>query len=169
MLLSKRKKGLSVLLCAFQLHSPCAVSAFAEHTAPLSKAIAAQAVALDGTLFQKSGVISGGATDLKKKAQRWDEKVLDHLQARKEKLAEELKQGSMWDRRKENMLFFFVVSCAVNVFCGVAQGAFALRSFHESGLLARSYSITKLPPCRAATSWYFLWERGKTIVTCCCS
>jgi len=95
-----------VLLCAFQLHSPCAVSAFAEHTAPLSKAIAAQAVALDGTLFQKSGVISGGATDLKKKAQRWDEKVLDHLQARKEKLAEELKQGSMWDRRKENMFFF---------------------------------------------------------------
>uniref|UniRef100_H2YW09 Structural maintenance of chromosomes protein n=1 Tax=Ciona savignyi TaxID=51511 RepID=H2YW09_CIOSA len=52
-----------------------------------------KAVALDGTLFQKSGVISGGATDLKRKAQRWDEKVLDHLQSRKEKLTEELKQG----------------------------------------------------------------------------
>nr|CAB3266384.1 structural maintenance of chromosomes protein 1A [Phallusia mammillata] len=59
-----------------------------------------QAVALDGTLFQKSGVISGGATDLKKKAQKWDEKVLDHLQSRKEKLTEELKQ-EMKKKRKE--------------------------------------------------------------------
>lgn len=59
-----------------------------------------QAVALDGTLFQKSGVISGGATDLKKKAQRWDEKVLVDLQSRKEKLAEDLKQ-EMKGRRKE--------------------------------------------------------------------
>lgn len=32
-------------------------------------------VSLDGTLFQKSGVISGGASDLKAKAKRWDEKV----------------------------------------------------------------------------------------------
>uniref|UniRef100_H2YW08 Structural maintenance of chromosomes protein n=1 Tax=Ciona savignyi TaxID=51511 RepID=H2YW08_CIOSA len=59
-----------------------------------------KAVALDGTLFQKSGVISGGATDLKRKAQRWDEKVLDHLQSRKEKLTEELKQ-EMKKKRKE--------------------------------------------------------------------
>lgn len=34
-----------------------------------------QAVSLDGTLFQKSGVISGGAADIKAKAKRWDEKV----------------------------------------------------------------------------------------------
>ena len=53
-----------------------------------------QAVALDGTLFQKSGVISGGATDLKRKAQRWDEKILDQLQSKKEKLTAELKDGS---------------------------------------------------------------------------
>ena len=52
-----------------------------------------QAVALDGTLFQKSGVISGGTMDLMKKAQRWDEKVLDQLQSKKEKLTDELKQG----------------------------------------------------------------------------
>ena len=32
-------------------------------------------MSLDGTLFQKSGVISGGASDLKTKAKRWDEKV----------------------------------------------------------------------------------------------
>ena len=34
-----------------------------------------QAVSLEGTLFQKSGVISGGASDIKAKAKRWDEKV----------------------------------------------------------------------------------------------
>lgn len=55
-----------------------------------------QAVALDGTLFQKSGVISGGTMDLMKKAQRWDEKVLDHLQNKKEKLTDELKQGESY-------------------------------------------------------------------------
>ncbi len=34
-----------------------------------------QTVSLDGTLFQKSGVISGGASDLRAKAKRWDDKV----------------------------------------------------------------------------------------------
>uniref|UniRef100_A0A671LS92 Structural maintenance of chromosomes protein 1A n=1 Tax=Sinocyclocheilus anshuiensis TaxID=1608454 RepID=A0A671LS92_9TELE len=48
-------------------------------------------VALDGTLFQKSGVISGGASDLKAKARRWDEKAVDKLKDRKEKLTDELK------------------------------------------------------------------------------
>uniref|UniRef100_A0A8C7ZFW2 Structural maintenance of chromosomes protein n=1 Tax=Oryzias sinensis TaxID=183150 RepID=A0A8C7ZFW2_9TELE len=48
-------------------------------------------VALDGTLFQKSGVISGGASDLKAKARRWDEKAVDKLKEKKEKLTEELK------------------------------------------------------------------------------
>lgn len=48
-------------------------------------------MALDGTLFQKSGVISGGASDLKAKARRWDEKAVDKLKDKKEKLTEELK------------------------------------------------------------------------------
>ncbi|XP_063178267.1 structural maintenance of chromosomes protein 1A, partial [Chroicocephalus ridibundus] len=48
-------------------------------------------VALDGTLFQKSGVISGGASDLKAKARRWDEKAVDKLKEKKERLTEELK------------------------------------------------------------------------------
>ena len=51
-----------------------------------------KAVALDGTLFQKSGVISGGTMDLMKKAQRWDQKELDKLQTKKEKLTEDLKK-----------------------------------------------------------------------------
>ena len=33
-------------------------------------------VSLDGTLFHKSGVISGGASEIKSKAKRWDEKVV---------------------------------------------------------------------------------------------
>ena len=42
-------------------------------------------------LFQKSGVISGGASDLKAKARRWDEKAVDKLKEKKERLTEELK------------------------------------------------------------------------------
>lgn len=57
----------------------------------LSLSVCVQTVALDGTLFQKSGVISGGASDLKAKARRWDEKAVDKLKEKKEKLTEELK------------------------------------------------------------------------------
>ena len=62
-----------------------------------------QSVSLDGTLFQKSGVISGGASDLKMKARRWDEKMLNQLKARKEKLTEEMKE-QMKLKRKESEL-----------------------------------------------------------------
>lgn len=61
------------------------------NNADLFRVAASQTVALDGTLFQKSGVISGGASDLKAKARRWDEKAVDKLKDRKEKLTDELK------------------------------------------------------------------------------
>ncbi|XP_033004165.1 structural maintenance of chromosomes protein 1B isoform X4 [Lacerta agilis] len=48
-------------------------------------------VALDGTLFLKSGVISGGSNDLKKKARYWDEKEVNELKEKREKLMNELK------------------------------------------------------------------------------
>ncbi|KAM7114353.1 structural maintenance of chromosomes protein 1B [Molossus nigricans] len=48
-------------------------------------------VALDGTLFLKSGVISGGSSDLKYKARCWDEKELKNLRDRKTYLMQELK------------------------------------------------------------------------------
>jgi len=60
-------------------------------------------VSLDGTLFQKSGVISGGASDLKVKARRWDEKMLNQLKVKKEKLSDELKE-QMKQKRKESEL-----------------------------------------------------------------
>lgn len=42
-----------------------------------------QAVALDGTFYQKSGIISGGSLDLARKAKRWDEKHMTQLKASK--------------------------------------------------------------------------------------
>uniref|UniRef100_G1SY26 Structural maintenance of chromosomes protein n=3 Tax=Oryctolagus cuniculus TaxID=9986 RepID=G1SY26_RABIT len=48
-------------------------------------------VALDGTLFLKSGVISGGSSDLKHKARYWDEKELKNMRDRRGLLVQELK------------------------------------------------------------------------------
>lgn len=42
-----------------------------------------KAVALDGTFYQKSGIISGGSLDLARKAKRWDEKHMTQLKASK--------------------------------------------------------------------------------------
>ncbi|XP_060536430.1 structural maintenance of chromosomes protein 1A [Cylas formicarius] len=61
------------------------------------------AVALDGTYYQKSGIISGGSLDLARKAKRWDEKHVSQLKAQKEKLTEELREA-MKKSRKESEL-----------------------------------------------------------------
>ncbi|XP_029992403.1 structural maintenance of chromosomes protein 1B isoform X4 [Sphaeramia orbicularis] len=47
-------------------------------------------VSLDGTLFSKSGVISGGSRDLQRKAYCWDEKEMRKLKERKDQLMAEL-------------------------------------------------------------------------------
>ncbi|KAJ7391319.1 Structural maintenance of chromosomes protein 1B [Desmophyllum pertusum] len=57
-------------------------------------------VSLDGTLFQKSGVISGGVSDLKAKARRWDEKDVEALKSKRDSFLTELKELSK-HRRKE--------------------------------------------------------------------
>ncbi|XP_056370598.1 structural maintenance of chromosomes protein 1B [Oenanthe melanoleuca] len=57
-------------------------------------------VALDGTLFLKSGVISGGSSDLRVKARCWDEKEITKMKERRDSLINELK-GLMKIRRKE--------------------------------------------------------------------
>ena len=61
------------------------------------------AVALDGTYYQKSGIISGGSLDLARKAKRWDEKHLSNLKSQKEKLTEDLRDA-MKKSRKESEL-----------------------------------------------------------------
>ncbi|XP_009215763.2 structural maintenance of chromosomes protein 1B isoform X3 [Papio anubis] len=60
-------------------------------------------VALDGTLFLKSGVISGGSSDLKYKARCWDEKELKNLRDRRSQKIQELKD-LMKTLRKETDL-----------------------------------------------------------------
>ncbi|XP_056373472.1 structural maintenance of chromosomes protein 1B [Hyla sarda] len=60
-------------------------------------------VSLDGTLFLKSGVISGGSSDLRFKAKRWDEKEINDLKEKKDSLMSELKE-LMKVRRKESDL-----------------------------------------------------------------
>jgi structural maintenance of chromosome 1 len=57
-------------------------------------------VSFDGTLFQKSGLISGGSSELRAKARRWDEKHVDALRKRKEDLNEKLRE-QLKTRRKE--------------------------------------------------------------------
>ena len=59
------------------------------------------AVALDGTFYQKSGIISGGSVDLARKAKRWDDKQVSTLKSKKEKLTDELRQA-MKNSRKES-------------------------------------------------------------------
>ncbi|XP_071347064.1 structural maintenance of chromosomes protein 1B isoform X2 [Trachinotus anak] len=60
-------------------------------------------VALDGTLFAKSGVISGGSSDLRTKARCWDEKDMTRLRERKDQLTAELRD-LMRLKRKESDL-----------------------------------------------------------------
>ncbi|NWR72799.1 SMC1B protein, partial [Centropus unirufus] len=57
-------------------------------------------VALDGTLFLKSGVISGGSSDLRFKARCWDDKEINKMKERRDSLINELKE-LMKAKRKE--------------------------------------------------------------------
>ncbi|XP_043565217.1 structural maintenance of chromosomes protein 1B-like isoform X2 [Chiloscyllium plagiosum] len=60
-------------------------------------------VALDGTLFLKSGVISGGSSDLKFKARCWDEKEISQLKEIKEKLRIELRELMKMNRKEAEL------------------------------------------------------------------
>ncbi|XP_070559327.1 structural maintenance of chromosomes protein 1A-like [Ptychodera flava] len=62
-----------------------------------------KAVALDGTMFQKSGIISGGASDLKAKARRWDEKSLNKLKMQKNALTNESKELQKIKRKESEL------------------------------------------------------------------
>ncbi|XP_009510627.1 structural maintenance of chromosomes protein 1B [Phalacrocorax carbo] len=60
-------------------------------------------VSLDGTLFLKSGVISGGSSDLRFKARCWDDKEINKMKERRDGLINELKD-LMKIKRKETDL-----------------------------------------------------------------
>lgn len=61
------------------------------------------ALALDGTFYQKSGIISGGSHDLARKAKRWDEKHMAQLKMQKEKLTEEMKELVKKSRKQSEL------------------------------------------------------------------
>ncbi|XP_074926548.1 structural maintenance of chromosomes protein 1B isoform X1 [Chelonoidis abingdonii] len=67
-------------------------------------------VSLDGTLFLKSGVISGGSSDLKFKARYWDEKEMKEMKERRDRLVNELKE-LMKVKRKETDLKQLQAQC----------------------------------------------------------
>uniref|UniRef100_A0A3B3ZYL8 Structural maintenance of chromosomes protein n=1 Tax=Periophthalmus magnuspinnatus TaxID=409849 RepID=A0A3B3ZYL8_9GOBI len=60
-------------------------------------------VALDGTMFSKSGVISGGSSHLRSKARCWDEAEVKELKERKEKLAKELSELMKLSRKEADL------------------------------------------------------------------
>ena len=62
------------------------------------------AVALDGTYYQKCGFISGGSAELERRARRWDEKELHKLKFEKEKLMEELKEQHKKMRKESDLM-----------------------------------------------------------------
>lgn len=61
-------------------------------------------VSLDGTLFQKSGLISGGSFELRQKARRWDEKHMELLRKRKDHLTEQLKELIKIKRKEPELI-----------------------------------------------------------------
>ncbi|CAI2311822.1 unnamed protein product [Caenorhabditis sp. 36 PRJEB53466] len=59
-----------------------------------------RAVSMDGTLFQQSGVMSGGTADLRQKAKKWDEKVVKQLREKREQLTEKIADLQKHRRRE---------------------------------------------------------------------
>ncbi|XP_065059066.1 structural maintenance of chromosomes protein 1A-like [Rhopilema esculentum] len=57
-------------------------------------------VSLDGTMFERSGVMSGGLSDIRAKAKRWDQKHVDSLKRRRDKYVADIKELQR-ERRKE--------------------------------------------------------------------
>lgn len=60
-------------------------------------------------------MISGGASDLKAKARRWDEKAVDKLKEKKERLTEELKVPGMLGRGRIRPIerVSFILDCSL--------------------------------------------------------
>ena len=69
-------------------------------------------------MFAKSGVISGGAYDLQRKAQRWEEKEVDTLRTERDRLTENLKEA-MKKKRKgtwDTLTISIVLILSISIF-----------------------------------------------------
>lgn len=61
------------------------------------------AVALDGTLYTKSGLVSGGKMDLERKARRWGQKNVLKMKTKRNNLLEELKSVQSVTREESEL------------------------------------------------------------------
>lgn len=79
------------------------------------------AVALDGTFYSKSGLLSGGKMELEKKAKRWGEKNMVTMRKRKNSLMEELKKAQSIAREESemNILEAQVIILGKHLYAGV--------------------------------------------------
>lgn len=62
------------------------------------------AIALDGTYYQKCGFISGGSLELERRARRWDEKEIHSMKNKKERVAEDLKENVKRSRKEGDLM-----------------------------------------------------------------
>jgi len=60
-------------------------------------------VSIEGTMFETSGVMSGGLGDIKRKAKRWDNKQVDGLKKKRDQYLKEIKDLGN-ERRKDSNL-----------------------------------------------------------------
>ncbi|XP_074533996.1 structural maintenance of chromosomes protein 1B [Halichoeres trimaculatus] len=97
-------------------------------------------VSLDGTLFSKSGIISGGSSDLRTKARCWEEKEMRQLIDRKHQLTAEL-QDLMRLKRKESDLKLLTAQ---------AQGVHTRLKYSKADL--ENLQKKNIPRCQAEIS-----------------
>ncbi|XP_029010359.1 structural maintenance of chromosomes protein 1B isoform X2 [Betta splendens] len=97
-------------------------------------------VALDGTLFAKSGLISGGSSDLRTKARLWDEKDMTRLKERKDQLTTELRDLMRLKRRETDL----------NQIIAQAQGAQIRLKYSKAEL--ENIKKKNIPKCQAEIS-----------------
>nr|XP_014342703.1 PREDICTED: structural maintenance of chromosomes protein 1B [Latimeria chalumnae] len=117
-------------------------------------------VALDGSLFLKSGVISGGLSDLRFKARRWDEKQFSQLKERKDQLISELRE-LMKVQRKEADLKQLQAQC-LGIQTRLKYSENELQQINKK-YLASCYQVTELfslcLPESLFQSLHSKWER----------
>ena len=66
-------------------------------------------------MFAKSGVISGGAYDLQRKAQRWEEKEVDTLRTERDRLTENLKEAMKKKRKGTRNTYQYIANINIEI------------------------------------------------------
>ena len=65
-------------------------------------------------MIAKSGVISGGAYDLQRKAQRWEEKEVDTLRTERDRLTENLKEAMKKKRKGTRDTYQYIANINID-------------------------------------------------------